>query len=37
MVGACVWLASRDVHELRRLLHVKHVKQQCDGWVWDTG
>lgn len=36
MVGVCVWLVSGDVHEFRRLLHVKHVKQQCDRWVWDT-
>lgn len=32
----CVWLVSGDAHEFRRLLHVKHVKQQCDRWVWDT-
>lgn len=36
MVGLCVWLVSGDVHEFRQLLHVKHVKQQCDRCVWDT-
>lgn len=36
MVGVCVWLVSGDAHEFRQLLHVKHVKQQCDRWVWDT-
>lgn len=36
MVGVCVWLVSGDAHEFRRLLHVKHVKQQFDRWVWDN-